>query len=210
MGTPKICFPCLGKKNEHNVSLGVVDSRDCFKSTIVKWKKIATLMMGCGHNAHVKNGPTCKEKWTTLYNDYKWIWDYMVEMGRKEKFLDMFVLQIKSPWTCLVCSIGASTRWSMPSWKQGPYFNHHILRTSWISKRCCVQSLSSRNIMCEVDLDPKPIHTMFNVIGNFISNLATPTTIPYNPTTPVVVNNLVTFIVLLNENASAHHDVVLL
>jgi hypothetical protein len=53
----------------------------------VKWRKITTLMMGCGHNAHVRNGPTCKEKWTTLYNDYKQIWDYMVRMGCNEKFL---------------------------------------------------------------------------------------------------------------------------
>jgi len=97
LGTPKTCFPCSNKKNEHNASLGVVNSRDYFKSTIVKWKIIATLMMGCGHNAHVKNGPTCKEKWRTLYNDYKQIWDYMVRMGHKEKFLDMFVLEIKSP-----------------------------------------------------------------------------------------------------------------
>jgi hypothetical protein len=81
----------------HNVSLDVVDSRDCFENTIMKWKKIVALMMGCGHNAHVRNGPTCKEKWTTRYSDYKRIWDYMVGMGHNEKFLDMSVLQIKSP-----------------------------------------------------------------------------------------------------------------
>jgi hypothetical protein len=45
---------------------------------------------------------------------------------------------------------------------------------------------------------------MFNVNGNLISNLATPTTIPYNPTIPIVPNSLVTLIVLLSENASAH------
>jgi hypothetical protein len=44
-------------------------------------------MMGCGHNAHVKNGPTCKEKWTTLYSDLSefgttWSrWDTMKVIG---------------------------------------------------------------------------------------------------------------------------------
>jgi hypothetical protein len=60
--------------------------------------------------------------------------------------------------------------------------------------------------MCEIDLDPKPMHTMFNVNGNLISDLATPTTVPYNPTTPIVPNSLVTLIVLFNENASEHQD----
>ncbi len=54
------------------------------------------------------------------------------------------------------------------------------------------------------------MHTMFNINGNLISNLVTPTTVPYNPTTPVVPSSLVTLIVLLNENANAHHDGALL
>jgi hypothetical protein len=58
-------------------------------------------------------------------------------------------------------------------------------------------------------LDPKPMHTMVNVNGNLISNLATPTTVPYNPTTPVVPNRFVTLIVLLNEIPSAHQDGIL-
>jgi len=43
------------------------------------------------------------------------------------------------------------------------------------------------------------MHTMFNDNGNLISNLVTPTTVPYNPTTHVVPNKLVTLIVLLSE-----------
>jgi len=60
------------KKKEHNVSIIVVDSKDHFKSTIVKWKKNVTLVMASDHNVHVENRPTYKENlWTTLYNDYK-------------------------------------------------------------------------------------------------------------------------------------------
>lgn len=69
---------------------------------------------------------------------------------------------------------------------------------------CIVAIGGEGSQMCEVDLDPKPMHTMFNVNGNLISDLATPTTVPYNPTTPIVPNSLVTFIVLFNENASEH------
>jgi hypothetical protein len=54
------------------------------------------------------------------------------------------------------------------------------------------------------------MHTIFNVNGNLIFNLVTLTTIPYNPTTLVVPNSLVTLIVLLSENASAHQDRALL
>jgi hypothetical protein len=34
-------------------------------------------MMGFGNNTHVRNGSTCKEKWATIYGDYKRIQDYM-------------------------------------------------------------------------------------------------------------------------------------
>jgi hypothetical protein len=60
----------LAIKKDHEASLGVVDSRDCFENISVKWKKKTTLMMASGHNAHI-NGLVCKENWTTIYNDYK-------------------------------------------------------------------------------------------------------------------------------------------
>jgi hypothetical protein len=44
-----------------------VDFRDYFENISVKWKKLSTLVMAFGHNAHIKNGPACKEKWTTQF-----------------------------------------------------------------------------------------------------------------------------------------------
>ncbi len=47
--------------------------------------------MASNHSAHVENGPTCEEKWTTLYIDYKWIQDYIVGMGHNEFFQNMSI-----------------------------------------------------------------------------------------------------------------------
>jgi hypothetical protein len=59
--------------------------------------------------------------------------------------------------------------------------------------------------MCEVDLDLGPMYTMFNVDGNMIFNLVTPTTYQNKPTILTIpINNLATLTMLLNENSSAH------
>lgn len=46
-------------------------------------------MMGFGHNTHMRNVPTCKEKWATIYGDYKRIWDYMGVTCQNEFFWNM-------------------------------------------------------------------------------------------------------------------------
>jgi hypothetical protein len=75
----KIVSMVQTKRKEHNVSIGVVHSKNCFESTIVKWKKIVTSMMASNHSPHVKNRPTYKENlWTTIYNDYKRIQNYTI------------------------------------------------------------------------------------------------------------------------------------
>jgi hypothetical protein len=70
--------------------LDVVDSWDCFESSTIKWEKKFASMMGFGHNTHVKNGSTCKEKWATIYGDYKRIQDYMGVTSQNEHFWNMF------------------------------------------------------------------------------------------------------------------------
>jgi len=60
------------KKKKHKASIGVVDSKDFFENTIVKWKEIVSLVMASSHSAYVKNRLACNENlWTTLCNDYK-------------------------------------------------------------------------------------------------------------------------------------------
>jgi hypothetical protein len=39
-------------------------------------KNLYMLVIAFGHNAHIRNEPTWKEKWTTIYSNYKQIQDY--------------------------------------------------------------------------------------------------------------------------------------
>jgi hypothetical protein len=41
-------------------------------------------------NTNVKNGLACKEKWATIYGDYKRIQDYMGVMRQNDHFWSMF------------------------------------------------------------------------------------------------------------------------
>jgi len=61
------------KKNEHIVTLNMVDSKDYFKTTIMKCKNLFIIMMGFGLDTHIKNGFVYKEKWATIYDDCKQI-----------------------------------------------------------------------------------------------------------------------------------------
>ncbi len=47
--------------------------------------------MASSQSANIRNGPTCKETWTTIYNDYKQIRDYTIGVGHNEKFWNMSI-----------------------------------------------------------------------------------------------------------------------
>jgi hypothetical protein len=42
-------------------------------------------MMKVGYSLHMKNGPTCKDKWGIINNDFKWIFGYMPRKKHNEK-----------------------------------------------------------------------------------------------------------------------------
>ncbi len=69
--------PMNAKPKEHLKQLELVDPRDQFKSTITKWKNVSTFAIASGFSHHVRNGPTCKDKWIIIYNDYCKVKDYM-------------------------------------------------------------------------------------------------------------------------------------
>jgi hypothetical protein len=71
------------KKTNHEASLIVVDSKNM---EITKWKHISTFFMANGHSKHFCNGATCKDKWGSLYGDYKKITDYMGIIGQNEDY----------------------------------------------------------------------------------------------------------------------------
>jgi hypothetical protein len=81
------------EKVEHEVSLEIVDLKDNMETTITKWKHISKGVMANSqsHYHHHHNIPTCKDKWGSLYGDYKKIHDYQSVIGHNEKYWDMFV-----------------------------------------------------------------------------------------------------------------------
>ncbi len=55
-------------------------------------KNLYMLVIAFGHNAHIRNGPVWKEKWTTIYNNYKQIQDYIVGTRHNEELWNMFTI----------------------------------------------------------------------------------------------------------------------
>lgn len=55
------------------MTLNMVDSKNYFKTTMMKCKKLFIVMMEFGLNTHIKNGFVYKEKWATIYDDCKQI-----------------------------------------------------------------------------------------------------------------------------------------
>jgi hypothetical protein len=141
----------------------------------VKWKEIVTLVMASSPSAHVRNRLACNENLlTTLYNDYKRILYYMVETRHDEELWNMFTID--------------KITMNLPK-----MFNMNIYETKYII------ASGEGTLMCEVDLDPKPMYIMFNVDNNMISNPATPTTDPNKLTTFTIPANSFAILTMLFE-----------
>jgi hypothetical protein len=54
-----------------------VDAWDQFETIVTKWKNDYVVVMFVGHFQHLKNGPTCKEKWSSILVDFKNFLNYM-------------------------------------------------------------------------------------------------------------------------------------
>jgi hypothetical protein len=48
-------------------------------------------MMKVGYSLHMRNGPTCKDKWGIVNNDFKWIFGYMARKKHNEEYSTMNV-----------------------------------------------------------------------------------------------------------------------
>ncbi len=77
------------KKVEHEAILGAVDSRDNMETSIAKWKLISIIVMGNGHSEHFRCGVVYKDKWGSLYGDYKNINDYKSVTCHNEDYWEM-------------------------------------------------------------------------------------------------------------------------
>ncbi len=50
-----------------------------------------TLVMNAGCSTHVKNGPTCKDKWNMITSDFKKIFDLVVGIGQNQENQAMII-----------------------------------------------------------------------------------------------------------------------
>lgn len=75
----KIIIFIQAQKVEHLATCDQVDPCDEFETIITKWKKDIAFMMKVGYSSHMRNGPTCKDKWGIINNDFKWIFGNMAK-----------------------------------------------------------------------------------------------------------------------------------
>jgi len=67
-------------------SLELVNPQDQFKTTIVKWGKFVKTVTQDENSLHPCNGSTCKDKWGSIYDDFKRIHDYMQSTSHSETY----------------------------------------------------------------------------------------------------------------------------
>jgi hypothetical protein len=88
-------------------------------------KNNSTTMMGFGHNTHIRNVPTYKEKWATIYGVYKRIWDHMGVTCQNEDFWNMCAtITLTSNLPRLFNNRKFKMIYSFMI--EGPSLNHHI------------------------------------------------------------------------------------
>jgi hypothetical protein len=74
------------KKKKHEEMMAKVGDRHKFETSASKWRKILALIMNAHCSTHVENGPTCKDKWSTITSGFKKIFDFMVGIGQNQKY----------------------------------------------------------------------------------------------------------------------------
>lgn len=85
----KILTFMQAKKAEHEEIMAEVDSWDKFQTSVTRCKKISAVIMNVGCSKHVKNGPTCKDKWSTISSNFKKLFNFMVSTGQNQDYWAM-------------------------------------------------------------------------------------------------------------------------
>jgi hypothetical protein len=88
-GAPKVMALINTKEKEHNTLKLAPDSRDMMESVTQRWTKIATDVSKASFSAHYRGAMAYKDKWQTLFADYKKISDYKGATGSREDYFHM-------------------------------------------------------------------------------------------------------------------------
>ncbi len=74
------------KKEGHITTLNKMDPQDQFQTMVTTWKKYSTKIMIVNFFQHTKNGPMCKNKWGSIFKEFKKIFDYSLRIGQNEDY----------------------------------------------------------------------------------------------------------------------------
>lgn len=86
MGTCKNLSFYANQKSKTQKNDGKVDRQHKFETIVSKWRKILTLAMKECCLEHVKNGLTCKDKWSSITSNFKKKFDFMASIGQNQDY----------------------------------------------------------------------------------------------------------------------------
>ena len=77
------------EKHEHELQKLSTDPRELMETAVQKWTKIADAMAKIGCSVYPRGIGACRNKWQTLFGEYKKIFDYKGRTGNNEEYFRM-------------------------------------------------------------------------------------------------------------------------
>jgi hypothetical protein len=77
------------KEKEHEAIKLTGDNRELMETAIQKWTKVANDVSKADFSSHYRGALACKDKWQTLFADFKKISDYKGATGNSEDYFHM-------------------------------------------------------------------------------------------------------------------------
>jgi hypothetical protein len=82
----KILVLVTAKKEEQIANFNKIDGQYHIETIVSKWKGISKHVMNVSNSTHFKNGLTYKNKWVSVFGDFKKVYDYVANIGKNEKY----------------------------------------------------------------------------------------------------------------------------
>jgi hypothetical protein len=88
-GGPEVLALIGAKEKEHDAQRLSSDSRDNMEPALLKWTQIAEEVGKAGCSTFPRGPLACRDKWQTLFSEYKKICDYKGATGSSEDYFRM-------------------------------------------------------------------------------------------------------------------------
>jgi len=69
----KILVPVKAKKEEQIANFNKIDGQYHIETIVSKWKRISKHVMNVSNSTHFRNGLTYKDKWVSVFGDFKFM-----------------------------------------------------------------------------------------------------------------------------------------